>query len=448
MEAAPPEIYRTVIVFPYGDYSSWLMGFDEKLKFLFPPIEFNAYQSGITIDEIQSGGKNRVVVFFNNRSKSDLPSMIATFNKQGEIIRKKFTGKDGFPNYLYAYRFIPEYKRMQVIAMKIDNHFVTFLDTLLNPVKTIKGLSPGHLWLQAELDKDSTDELVFSAENNSILITQTGFESPVGIEIDRKSFSTIPFCVSVKQNGDNLPELFVKVENKAHFYTYQFNKLYYMKYPVWLGIYLVIFAVILLIRFLQRIQLRRKVEIENRINARQLKTIKSQMDLHFMFNALNSIPTSILNRQNETAHRFLLKFSNPLRSMFSKAGELSAPLEEQLEFVENYLELEKLRFKDMLSCEIDISPAVDQSTQLPRMIIQLFVENAIKHGLRHKKGEGHILIKITQAGRANQNHRRRRRHRTAGCKPTQRRSRQRAHHHQQNDRALRKSKRRPHYIPL
>ena len=380
---------------PYSDYSSWLMGFNEKLDLMFTPIEYDAYPSHACMAKIRTGNKNRIVVFFKNKSKSGLPSMIAIIDEKGEIIRKKSIGKDGILNMHPTISAII-YKGIPAIMTKVDNNSIVLLDTLLQPVKTISNLATGRFLFKTDLNRDGNDELVFKVDNKNILITQIGFNYPVKIINDRDPFSKIPFCISIKKNGGNPPELFIKAENKVTFYTYNFNKRYYLKYPIRLGIYLIILSVILLIRHIQKIQLQQKMEIENRMNALQLKTIKSQMDPHFMFNVLNSISTSILNEQKENAYRYLVKFSGLLRSLFTNADELVVTLKEELAFVENYLELEKFRFKEKLSFEFEIDPKADQSIQLPRMLIQLFVENAIKHGLQHKEGKGRILIKAEQ----------------------------------------------------
>ncbi len=389
--------YADNIAFPFNDYSSWVMGFNEKLEFLFPPIKFDAYQSGTHIATIQSGGKNRIVVYFLNKSKSpDPPSMIALMDESGKFLRKKSFGKDGLNSDIPYLIATFDYKGEPGLLMNTGDNSCILLDTLLNIVQTFTGFAPARLRFKADLDRDGEKEMIFTTVNNRVLILRPDLRHPVHIKVDNDPFSKLPLCISLKKNGNKLPELFIKPGNKAFLYTYSDNKLYYLKYPLWLGIYLVIVAIIWLILYVQRIQLQRKMEVENRLNALQLKTIKGQMDPHFMFNALNSISTSILNRQNESAHRYLIKFSNMLRLMFTRAGELTATLGEQLKFVENYLKLEKLRFKDRLSYEIDVDPAVNLDAELPRMFIQLFVENAIKHGLRHKKGKGHILIKVTQ----------------------------------------------------
>lgn len=173
-----------------------------------------------------------------------------------------------------------------------------------------------------------------------------------------------------------------------------------MQYPAWLLIYLWVLFAIYMIRSLYRTQAESRIEMENHLNALQLKTLKSQMDPHFMFNALNSISLSILNKQPNVAYKNMVKYSQLLRLLFTKADQLSITLKEELEFVEQYLELEQFRFEDRLSFSILIQPDVDQRISIPRMFIQLFVENAIKHGLAPKRDMGHISITgMNEAGR-------------------------------------------------
>ncbi len=397
-----PEIYSSSqtlgnipdsLEIPYNDYSSWLMGFNEKLEFLFPPLEYKAYPSYIKIQEIKTGSKNRIVALFKNKSKTELSTMIALVNESGDIIRKKLIQDyvlldKGYPDLL-----VSEDSRKPLIMLISDDNQVVLLDTLLQTLTEIPNLPVSNLLLKSDINRDGRNELIFRTNDYNLIITQSTLDDPVFIKTERDPFSNIPFCVSVKLNGNNAPELFVKADNKASLYTYKFNKLYYLKYPIWLGIYLIILAIILIIRRIQQVQLQQKMEIENRMNALQLKTIKSQMDPHFMFNVLNSISTNILTEQKEQAYRYMVKFSSLLRTLFTKSDELVVSLKDELDFVENYLELEKFRFKDKLNYKFEIDPGLDQSIQLPRMLIQLFVENAIKHGLRHKEGEGHILIR-------------------------------------------------------
>ncbi len=381
---------------PFNDYSSWIMGFDTDLNFLFSPIEYDIFSSLVSMDVINTNSGKLIAAYFKNNSKKDVPSKIALINTKGKIIKQRTIlrnePKQITRNQLCS--ILTKGNTESLVFLGGSNAEILNDDLNVLTSYQVEGLLNFHK--KFDLNNDGKDELIFRGQNYSFIITQMGFKDPVIINTYRNHFSTIPLCISIKKNGNELPYLFIKADNIVSFYTYKFNFLYYLKYPIWLGIYLFILSIILLIRYLLKIQLQRKMEMENRLNSLQLKTIKSQMDPHFMFNALNSISTNILNKQHDTAYRYLVKYSHLMRLLFTKADMLAISLEEELAFVEHYLELEQFRFKEKLTYDINPDPNTDQSIQLPRMFIQLFVENAIKHGLRHKEGSGHISIKTWQ----------------------------------------------------
>ena len=105
------------------------------------------------------------------------------------------------------------------------------------------------------------------------------------------------------------------------------------------------------------------------------------MDPHFMFNVLNGLANNVAKGNSKEAHDQILRFSQLLRSMMKRTDKIDICLAEELEFVKNYLKLEKVRFKDNLEFNINIEKGVDTNIRLPRMLIQLLVENSIKHGL-------------------------------------------------------------------
>ncbi len=382
---------------PYNDYSAYFMGFDHRLNFLFPPIEYNVYPAAASIAEIEIDGEKVFALLFKNRSHKEVPSELKLINAKGEILKEiYFDADDPVIRNKHSIEKIIKDENSESVAL-FGGSSVVVLDQVLeiNDIVEIEGAN--HLLLNFDLNKDGIEEMVFSEYNQSLLITQAGLKDPVRVKTFRDPFSKIPYCVTVKENGDDYPELFIKSDNKVYFYTYKNNGLYYLKYPIWLCIYFVILSIILLISYVQKKQLQRKMEMENRLNALQLKTIKSQMDPHFMFNALNSISINILNKQHDTAYRYMVKYSHLLRMLFTKADQLAISLEEELAFVEHYLELEQFRFKEKITYSIDLDPDTNQSIQLPRMFIQLFVENALKHGIRHKEeGIGHVMIRTIQ----------------------------------------------------
>ena len=128
----------------------------------------------------------------------------------------------------------------------------------------------------------------------------------------------------------------------------------------------------------------------------QNKALRAQMNPHFMYNALNAIQHYIVNHDSDLAAQYLSKFSNLMRSSldFSEAEVIS--LEDELAFLREYLDLnQKLRFENRMQYEIIVDEDIeDDIIGVPTMIIQPYVENAIEHGIRYKKG-GTIKIEFT-----------------------------------------------------
>jgi hypothetical protein len=148
----------------------------------------------------------------------------------------------------------------------------------------------------------------------------------------------------------------------------------------------------------------RKSVLENRVvTARmqaetyrlQLNSVLKQFDPHFTFNAVTSVGSLIMKGEKEKAYNYFIKLSNLLRSIITDSNLLLKPLEQELEFVTRYCELQKLRFGERFGYNIYVAPDVNLKTPVPKMIIQSFAENALKHGLENKKGHGQMDISIS-----------------------------------------------------
>lgn len=144
-------------------------------------------------------------------------------------------------------------------------------------------------------------------------------------------------------------------------------------------------------------QLRKqKAEIDNiskQLIELQLAALRSQMNPHFIFNALNSIKKFVLSNDVDNADIYLGKFSRLIRSILNNTREASISLEKELEMLTLYLELEKLRFGKKLDYCIHVDPSLQGGTVfIPTMIVQPFIENAMLHGIMHKECCGEINI--------------------------------------------------------
>jgi len=140
----------------------------------------------------------------------------------------------------------------------------------------------------------------------------------------------------------------------------------------------------------------RKKEIESLIweaavKDYELKTLKSQLNPHFMFNAMNSI-RALIEEDPESAKVAITKLSNILRYSLQMERMERVPLEDEVETVKNYLDLERIRFEDRLKYKIDID-RITNKIEIPPMMIQTLVENGIKHGIAKRTEGGEVQLK-------------------------------------------------------
>lgn len=142
--------------------------------------------------------------------------------------------------------------------------------------------------------------------------------------------------------------------------------------------------------------IKQKADQLNKLTASQLSALKAQMNPHFMFNALNSIQELVLQNDTLNSNIYLSKFSHLLRNILNASDTDQLSLQDEIAILQLYLDLEKLRFKDDFSFEIKLAHDIDPySIFIPSMIIQPFVENALKHGLLHKKGMKKLTISFS-----------------------------------------------------
>jgi ligand-binding sensor domain-containing protein/two-component sensor histidine kinase len=174
---------------------------------------------------------------------------------------------------------------------------------------------------------------------------------------------------------------------------------YYLKVWFW-ALVLATVVIVTLGIFQVRLRfIRRRHHLEQQYIASQLTALKAQMNPHFMFNAINSIQDLVISRDIRNSNLYLSKFSSLMRKVLDASGNEMVLLDDEVEMLRLYLELEQLRFGSDFEFVIDLVPELqNRSVLLPSMIIQPFVENAIKHGLLHKKGTKRLEISFSLGG--------------------------------------------------
>jgi two-component system, LytTR family, sensor kinase len=134
----------------------------------------------------------------------------------------------------------------------------------------------------------------------------------------------------------------------------------------------------------------RAAHLETRLMEARLRTLEAELHPHFLFNTLHAIST-LVHSNPDAADRMISRLSDLLRLTFDRSGEAGVSLQEELEFLQKYLEIEQTRFQDRLTVRFNIDPET-LDAEVPRMILQPLVENAIKHGVSPRAGQGIIEI--------------------------------------------------------
>jgi ligand-binding sensor domain-containing protein len=182
------------------------------------------------------------------------------------------------------------------------------------------------------------------------------------------------------------------------------EKLLYEKigFRVLIGLLLLAAISILVWGIIRRIRKREreKTAISKRIGELEQLSRKAQMNPHFIFNSLNSIQQYVMDADVAGANRFISGFSRLIRQTLDFSSKPEISMEEELDYLTNYLELEKTRLENAFSWSVAIDKAVDPAEYyIPPMILQPFVENSVRHGLRFRKDKaGTVTITVRREG--------------------------------------------------
>ena len=220
-------------------------------------------------------------------------------------------------------------------------------------------------------------------------------------KVNSLEFASLPYgdyvleIIATNKFGKQSSPLLIKFFVKKPFY-----------YTAW---FLIIAAIILIsaILFVHSLHMRNvrqkqveKLKQEMKLMELEQMALRAQMNPHFIFNCINVMQQLVADNDQQDAEKFILSFSNLVRQTLDNATQLYIPLVDEIKFLTNYFELERIRLEDRFSYSINTENVVDmEKTSVPNMVIQPFVENAVKHGIRYKKnGAGSILVDFYQNG--------------------------------------------------
>ncbi len=163
-----------------------------------------------------------------------------------------------------------------------------------------------------------------------------------------------------------------------------------------LKIFFSVFSVLLVTGFAfvlyNRTQLKKRLTLEKELAIYEQKALHLQMNPHFIFNCLGSISSFIVQNSTDAAIKYLAKFSKLMRLTLEYSKESLIPIDKEIEGLQNYLELEQLRFNNSFQFKINKCKEIEDDVALPPLLLQPFVENAIIHGINPKVNTGLITL--------------------------------------------------------
>ncbi|HBX83384.1 MAG: hypothetical protein A2W97_16525 [Bacteroidetes bacterium GWE2_40_63] len=163
---------------------------------------------------------------------------------------------------------------------------------------------------------------------------------------------------------------------------------------LFLGIATVLLALAMFVLFAYR-----QRKLKNMLSEMSLeqKLLRAQLNPHFVFNSLSAVQNFILNNDKKAASEYLVNFSRLMRNILMGSGSDFILLENELQILDDYLKLQQLRFQNKFDYYFELSNGLDpQTCQVPPMLVQPFIENAIEHGVRGIERQGVIFVRFTK----------------------------------------------------
>lgn len=386
--------------FPYTDQYLWLMVYDINMEFLFEPLRLGKHPGFLDVVPVRKGNICSLAVL-NTHAGTDTneKSNLHIFSPEGkELLRKPFSDYDKTNRCLLPGKF-PAGVTFYLIRNCSGDIYEIDGDLNITGTKKIPEIEASQKPLVTDANGDGNPEYIFNGKGTqSIVITQENLEDAV---VYRHNASVYPVITRFLRKGFP-PELYLQFSGHCDYLRFEKNKLYYFKYPYYAGIYLLIFGLLSFLSYIQKIRLNHRRQTMLEIASLQMKAIRNQLDPHFTLNMLNSIGglyETVKNRQK--ADYIFGKFARLIRDTVIISDKVSVTVSEEIEFVRNYIELERFRCDNRFDFRIDAEPTFDMNLEIPRMFIHIFAENAVKHGLKALPEGGMIKISLRKDGNDN-----------------------------------------------
>ncbi len=362
------------------DHASWVLILDNNLKIIGQPLPFTAAPSTMTPMFVKGHDRSRVMCFFNNYSTGGDTSCIAVY----DFDKKKITDQIN----IYG-------KKAHIIHSKSNEKNISFYDEdgniyqvdkklhLNRTLRLPKRISPS-LYAEIDITGSGVQELFFGdADYLGYWVLTNNLKYPAFLPIPEEAGHS-PKKIMLFQQDGKPNSIAIHISNFLYVFSYGTNFFFWLKWPSLLLFYLFFTGVFQLILQFQKSRLKKSYQKKAQLAELKLKSIRNQMDPHFIFNSVNAIASAFYKQDKAVAYSYFTKFSKLIRATMLYSDRISRTVEEEIDFAIQYLAIEKLRFKQKFDYVLNIAENVETSIEVPRMIIQSYVEAAVSNGLMHR----------------------------------------------------------------
>lgn len=389
---------------PYTDSTSWLLVFEPArgMNFLFPPKRYDQGMGSYVFPEFfEISGEKYLAAAFINRNSESKPEAFSLklFDAQGELIKEK---RISYQDY-YPLHFLNTDKKASERFYLIDKKGHSYYTDTSLAIKTQEILDSDLKYVDyffpksIDADGDGINEaLIYGYTLRDILlIYRYDLTDPVLLDLPELKHQKDWHISTIKDTTKNKPILALQAGTVMYHIDYGQSQVYFLKYPFYLGLYVLAFLFFWLLQKLQNKLAIRRFETEKQLMRQQLAISKKQLEPHFMLNTLNNIGYLFMKAKHEKAQYYFGKFASLIHRSLQYADQVETSLQEELKFIRDYLELQKYRMGEDFSYEIKIEDDIDPADiKIPHSLLFTFVENAIKHGLISKEDEKLLNILI------------------------------------------------------
>lgn len=380
-----------------NDHSAWLVGFDDDLEtMLFPPVEFKL-QKPFTQSFMLNNDIGILLYDYNNLNDQ----FLLRYNLKGNLLDSVSLLTKPYNNVLN--KFIRGSDRIYLVTNSYE------VDTYNSDYSLEEQIEYNLRPLDHKNQVLEKYGLHLFLSQNKILLCDRSLKVRAKLSADIFENPRIQVSVvSVLKPNEALLAFREQNENTSIFLLKK-NKLFILRYLIYILYFTVLAAVLLIILGVPLFFLLSRSNIEKKMREYQLQAIQNQLQPHFTFNILSSIGSLIYSEERDKAYLCLNQFADLLRTVLVQGNTSNWTLKQELDFVNTYLQLQNSRFDNKFSIEQIIELDDLNKWKVPKMIMQSYIENAIKHGLAHKKEnctlqiqlkevEQHIKIKVIDNG--------------------------------------------------